>query len=222
MATQTTGLVIQLASVSTTGCGGLTGGVGEAAFAGGCSCGAAPVGVLAGVAAVSGVAAAPGVTAVLEGTAVEDGGESSACGRAAGGAAVCGRAACGTISDGCSPGDVIEGAAKGGDGAGLSDVAEDGGVTGSRVAAATGGLAIGKTAFADGSAISVSTGGGVEVAAATVGADAPCTPKACAVGTLSVVPLRNKLGFPLANASGLPASKIDIICGTLTAVEGRT
>jgi hypothetical protein len=60
------------------------------------------------------------------------------------------------------------------------------------------------------------------IAAAGPGAGAPAMPRDCGVGTLSVEPARRVLGLPLANASGLPATKTAIICGRLMAVEGRT
>ena len=60
---------------------------------------------------------------------------------------------------------------------------------------------------------------GPEVAgAASSGIGAP---SACGVGTLSVAPERRVLGLPLANAVGLPVTRMAIICGMLIAVEGR-
>lgn len=79
-----------------------------------------------------------------------------------------------------------------------------------------------------GGAAATSVGGGDDVVSKVDGADGggtaavPSMPSAWAVGTRSIAPRRKILGLPSANAPGLPATKIDIICGTLIVVEGRT
>ena len=65
-------------------------------------------------------------------------------------------------------------------------------------------------------------GGGADALSVAAGGGVPCVPSACGVGTFRVAPTRSVLGLPLLNAAGLPAIRIAIICGMLTAVEGRT
>lgn len=89
--------------------------------------------------------------------------------------------------------------------------------------AVTGGEAAGATASGDCKTAPGSVADGFGVTSAIVeGGAAPCTPNAWAAGTWSMAPRRKTLGLLLANAPGLLASKIDIICGKLIAVEGRT
>ena len=102
------------------------------------------------------------------------------------------------------------------DGGGATGCAGANGVGDSGVAgaAATGISATG--AGEAGAAITGISGIGAGATGAVTGASgAAGAPSACGVGTLRTALARRVLGLPLANASGLPATRIAIICGVL-------
>jgi len=71
------------------------------------------------------------------------------------------------------------------------------------------------------------TGGGGDTAAnsgvvSDDGAGVSEIPSAFGFGTFNVAPARSVLGLPLTKASGLPATRIAIICGAVIVGEDRT
>ena len=97
----------------------------------------------------------------------------------------------------------------------------DGGEIGCTVTGGIGGG--GASAIGGGAGTSAIGGGaGTETAAITGAEAAVGAPRACGVGTFRTALARSVLGLPLTNASGLPASRIAIICGALRVGDDGT
>ena len=139
----------------------------------------------------------------------------------------------GTGADVVGPAVGGTGSATGG-GTGAGGGVTDPAVVVTGVGAAAGSVTIGRAAAAGGVTGSTAGGGGGNsggVAPGSTGASAATLvagaeggawpPSAWAVGILSTVPAFRVLGLPLTNALGLPATRMDIIWGVLSAVEER-